>query len=75
MTKEEPVGWQYRLSQEVADRVDAISVDKGQEPLGRRWIFALFPTKEDAERAAGGGYEGRPLNDVRPLYTHSGSGD
>jgi len=63
-----PVGWQYRLSQEVADRADAHAIKVGKPALGRRWVFAIHPTKEEAERAAYGGADDNPLNEVRPLY-------
>lgn len=62
------VGWQYRLSQEVANRAAALSVENGTPALGRRWVFAIWPTKEGAERASYGGAEGNPLNEVRPLF-------
>lgn len=55
----EIAGWQYKRPTHEREAL----------PGASEWIYSLYPTREAAERADYGGYEGRALNQVRPLYT------
>jgi hypothetical protein len=62
------VGWQYKLPQRSRDSFNACRAEAGKGPVESWWVMTLFSTKEGAERASYGGYEGNPLNEVRPVF-------
>jgi len=77
----EAVGWQYLLPEHTLARWNALRADRGQEPAEAWWVPSLCSTREEAERAGGGGYVGgeeapgetfqsvtRPFNTVRPVF-------
>ena len=62
------IGWQYKLPERLLANLNVVNLQRGLPLQEAWWVATIFETKEDTQNGAYGGFEGRPLNEVRPLY-------